>query len=123
VRARLTRRHRRSASAVAIRLPSAVRTVIAPAFVVQVGGRPAGRFGHPTVLEHAVEGPVQRARLQFEPAVGEGGDLLEDGVAMPFLGREGQQDVEFNRAERHQLGVRQLYAWHTEFRREDQQKS
>jgi hypothetical protein len=42
---------------------------------------------------------------------------------MPFLGREGQQDVEFDGAKEHQLGVRQLYARHTEYRRKLRRKS
>jgi hypothetical protein len=42
---------------------------------------------------------------------------------MPFLGREGQQDVKFDGAKGHQLGVRQLYAPHTEYRREEREKS
>ena len=97
--------------------PERRQAVVPPPFVVQVGGGAARRLGNPSVLEHPVQRPVERAGLELQFAVSEGRNLLEDVVAMALLRREGEQDVEFDRSERHWLYARQLYAPHINLRR------
>src|SRR5262245_48972883 len=87
------------------------QTVIAAPFVVQIGRRPAARLDNPPVAEHPMQRAVQRARLDLQVALGEACDLLENGVAMKVVARQGEQDVELNRSERHMRGdyMRQAY--------------
>ena len=72
-------------------------------------GRPACRFDDPAVFQHPVERAVERAGLELQLAFGEDGDLLQQAVAVTLLFREGEEDVEFDRAQSH-ISVRRLYA-------------
>src|SRR5262249_40452790 len=46
------------------------------------------------LLQHALDGGVERRRAQAHPSVGEGGDLLHEGVPVAFVVGQGNQDVE-----------------------------
>ncbi len=94
--------------------------VVLPPLVVDIGGGPARRFRDPPVAEHPVEGAVQSARLQLDVAIGQSRDFLKNGVAMAFFAGQSEQDVEFDRPQRH--SVCSLYARRIEvksIRRED----
>ena len=60
--------------------------------------RTAAAFCDPAVFQHPMQRPVERSGLERQIAFGELGDLLEDAVAVPLLGRQGQQNVELDRS-------------------------
>src|SRR4030095_4808571 len=77
----------------------------------------AGRIGafaelldHP-LLEHPANRTVQRAGAQLHLALGPGGDVLHDRVAVAIAIGERDQDVEHGRGQREQrCGVRVVHA-------------
>ena len=76
--------------------------VVAPALV---GARAIGTLRQlfdQALLEHPADGTVERAGAQPDLAVGPGGDVLHDGVAVTIAIRERDQDVEDARRERQQ---------------------
>src|SRR6185503_5033693 len=68
--------------------------VVPPPLVVVFRRRPLAGFDEEALLEHALDGAVERAGGERELAVGPPRDLLDDRVAVEVLLDEREQDVE-----------------------------
>ena len=90
-RAHLTSFAIRVASALATAAPERRDAVITAALIVQLGGRAFLRFDHQPLLQHSLDGTVQRPGAQLEFAAGSSRDILNNRVAVPvFLGHRHQ---------------------------------
>ena len=76
--------------------------VVAAALVVQVGRGPLARLEDQPLLQHALDGSVERARAEPQLAARAGFDVLDDGVAVAILLRDGEQDVKRGGRQRQQ---------------------
>src|ERR1700691_116552 len=85
--------------------PERLDAVIPAALVVQIRRGAIAGFHDQALFEHALDGAVKRSCADLELSVGAGGDILDDGIAMPVLFGHGKQNVEGCRGER-QEGVR-----------------
>src|SRR6185436_12667826 len=68
--------------------------VVAPPLVVVFGRRAVASLDDQPLLEHPLDGAVERAGAQFQLAVGVGRDVLNDRVAVAVFTGQGEQDVE-----------------------------
>src|SRR5581483_364221 len=88
--------------------------VIAAALVIQVRIGPAIGFFDQPKLEHLVNGAVEHAGSEFEPAAGALRDFAPQRVAMAFAVSEREKDMEDGRRERSQVGRGWFVSgWHT----------
>ena len=95
----------RVASAFATDRPNAVILYTAP-LIVLVRTLPVVEFNDETLVEHAPDRAIERARAQLERAVRSRRDVLHDGVTMAILVRDGDQDVKHRNRQRQQaLGI------------------
>ena len=99
----------RSASACATSRPNTCEPVVSAPFVVVLGTWTFVELDDQAVLEHPLDGSVQRAGTELHPAVRASGDILHDGVAMPILIGESDQNLEHGRLQRN--GERGLFRW------------
>src|SRR5262249_20716444 len=74
--------------------------VISPSLVVQFWSRAFSSFDDQALLEHSLNRAVESPGAQFELVVRTGGDVLNDGVAVPVLIRQRHQNVEGRRRQR-----------------------
>src|SRR5438067_4195485 len=83
-------------------LPAAGRDpVVAPPRIVATGALPLVELLDQPVVEHALEGAVERAGAEAQRAVGARGDLLHDRVAVAVAVGERDEDVENGGGQRH----------------------
>ena len=93
----------RAVSASSTARPRARRAVVAPPLVVERRIGPLVGFLEQAAREHPLDGAVERARAHADRAVGDALDLLHDGVAMPILVGQRQQDVGDGRRQRQEV--------------------
>src|SRR5262245_48617461 len=68
--------------------------VIPPPLVVFFRSWPFARFDEQSLLEHALNRPIERAGAELQLAFSPYGHILDDGVAVPVFFSHRQQDVE-----------------------------
>src|SRR6476661_9749418 len=78
--------------------------VVATPLVVLLRRRPIARFDNQSLLEHSLNRSIQRPGAERQLSASPDSDVLDDGVAMPVLLGERQQDVERRRRQRQQAG-------------------
>ena len=83
----------RSASACATSRPNRREAVVSAPLVIVVGIGPFVEFDNQALVEHPLDRSVQGPGAELHRAVGPRGDVLHDGVAMPILVGEGDQDL------------------------------
>ena len=76
--------------------------VVAPPLVVLFRRGTLAGLDEQSLLEHALDRSVERAGAQLQLSAGARRDVLDDGVAVPVLVGQGQQDVERRGRQRQQ---------------------
>ncbi len=71
------------------------QAVIASSARVVFAGAGLVAFGDPSGGLHALDSAVEGAWADADAVAGLAGDFLHDGVAVAFLGGEGEEDLEF----------------------------
>src|SRR5439155_3302258 len=106
-RARLTNERREPADLLARHFLAARRdAVVAPPGIVLVGMGPVVELLDEAVMEHPLDGAVQRPGAEPQRAAGARGDVLHDGVAVALAVGERDEDMKDGEGQRH---VAQLY--------------
>src|SRR5437868_11903407 len=101
-RARLAHELRETGDLGARGLPAAGRDpVVAPPRIVATGALPLVELLDQPVVEHALEGAVERAGAEAQRAVGARGDVPHDRVAVAVAVGERDEDVENGGGQRH----------------------
>jgi len=73
--------------------------IVPPPLVIVLRRRAASAFGDPPVVQHSVEGTVERAGLEPQFAFGDALDFFQDAVPVAIVAGQGEQDLEFDVAQ------------------------
>jgi hypothetical protein len=79
------------------------QSIVAAAFVAEIGCRAVIRFGDETIVGEALDDAIQVASVELDQAAGPRGDLLDEAIAVALLLREGEQELEVDRLEREEI--------------------
>ena len=100
-RASRTRSARRFASSLRNRPAGLCHAVVAAPLIVEFRRRTFLHFFDQVIVDHALNGSIERARAQPDIAVRPGEHILDDGVTVAIFVGERQQDVEDRRLQHH----------------------